>query len=165
MSSVAPDAITWTVHCDGSAVPNPGRMGIGVVMTDPSGRRHALSKATNAVGCNNEAEVRAVMAALHELKALQATSLQMYSDNSVLVEQLTKVGCKPIVRLAALFDEARSLLASFERAQLQWIPRHRNAEADALARAALGLPLTVAASPSAGRQKKQKRRPAASMAV
>jgi len=38
-----------------------------------------------------------------------------------------------------LFDEARALLKSFDQATLKWIPRHRNREADALARAALGL--------------------------
>ena len=44
-----------------------------------------------------------------------------------------------------LFDEACVLLESFEQARLQWIPRHRNAQADALARAALGkLPKRVA---------------------
>jgi hypothetical protein len=27
----------WTVHCDGSATPNPGRMGVGAVITAPDG--------------------------------------------------------------------------------------------------------------------------------
>jgi ribonuclease HI len=58
------------------------------------------------------------------------------------------VRSKPITRLAALFDEARALLSSFEQASLRWIPRHRNVEADALARAAMGLPLKPLAKPS-----------------
>lgn len=44
----------------------------------------------------------------------------------------------PIARLQDLFDEARTQLQSFAAVSLQWIPRHRNTEADALARAALG---------------------------
>lgn len=142
----APDF--WTVHCDGSAVPNPGRMGLGVVMTDPHGLSHTFSQATHAIGCNNEAELRALMAALEALKLRGVTKLCAYSDNSVLVEQLTDARSKPITRLAALFDEARALLASFEQASLRWIPRHRNVEADALARAAMGLPLKPLAKAS-----------------
>jgi ribonuclease HI len=59
----------------------------------------------------------------------------------------------PIARLAALFEQARAELASFERVDLKWIPRHRNGEADALARQSLGLPLKQSAQPS-----KRKRR-------
>jgi ribonuclease HI len=134
----------WTIYCDGSAMPNPGRMGIGAVITGPDGTRHALSLATHAIGCNNEAELRALTHALEEAKARGATDIRAYSDNSVLVEQLgakradSSAEVKPIARLATLFDNARTLLDSFDHASVEWIPRHRNAEADALARAALG---------------------------
>lgn len=143
----------WTVHFDGSAVPNPGRMGLGVVMTEPGGQSHTFSQASHTIGCNNEAELRALMAALQALKAHGATRLCAYSDNSVLVEQLSDARSKPIVRLAPLFDEARVLLSSFEQASVRWIPRHRNAQADALARAAMGLTLKPLVKPS-----KRKRR-------
>lgn len=146
----------WTVHCDGSAVPNPGRMGLGVVMVDPQGRRHAWSQASHDTGCNNEAELRAVMAALRMLKERQAKRILLHSDNSVLVEQLTVPGCKPVVRLSALFDEARGLLSGFDQAGVRWIPRHRNGEADVLARASLGL-VTDAAVPTSSKRCKKKR--------
>lgn len=129
----------WTVHCDGSAIPNPGRMGLGAVLVAPDGTRHALSRATHSVGCNNEAELLALTDALLAVRARGATAVQVYSDNSILVEQLDGRPVKPIERLADLFDAARVLVASFERVALQWIPRHRNGEADALARAALGM--------------------------
>lgn len=130
----------WIVYCDGSAMPNPGRMGLGAVLTAPDGTRHTLSQATHTHGCNNEAELRALMAALQALKTHGATSLLVYSDNSILVEQLVAPTPQAIARLAALFDEARALFNSFDQACLQWIPRHRNGEADSLARAALGMP-------------------------
>jgi len=129
----------WTVHCDGSAVPNPGRMGLGAVLVAPDGTRHTLSRATHTVGCNNEAELRALMAALQVLQDHQATALLAYSDNSILVDQLMNAAAGPIGRLAPLYDEARALWASFGTARLHWIPRHRNGEADALARLALGM--------------------------
>jgi ribonuclease HI len=46
----------------------------------------------------------------------------------------------PVARLAHVFDEARALIATFTQVELRWVPRHRNCEADTLARAALGLP-------------------------
>jgi len=136
-----PGSLPWTVYCDGSAMPNPGRMGIGAVITAPDGSRHTLSQATHATGCNNEAELLALTLALQDLRERGATAVRAYSDNSILVEQLGPPGPEPvapIVRLAGLFDEARALLGSFDDARVNWIPRHRNGEADALARAALG---------------------------
>ena len=139
---VSDDASVWVIYCDGSAIPNPGRMGMGAVLTEPDGTRHTLSQATTIKGCNNEAELRALMAALLKAQAHGASALLVYCDSSVLVERLgdahVKPDPKPIARLASLFIEARALLESFEQARLQWIPRHRNAQADALARAALG---------------------------
>lgn len=129
----------WIIHCDGSAMPNPGRMGLGAVLVAPDGTRHAFSMATDARGCNNEAEARALMAALREAKARGATTLQIYSDSSLLVAQLGAECAPPVLRLAALYGEVAALLATFAHTSLHWIPRHRNGEADELARAALGL--------------------------
>lgn len=116
-------------------------MGLGAVLIAPDGGRHTLSVATHTTGCNNEAELRALIAALQAVRRHGARSLLVRSDSSILVAQLGgEQPAKPITRLNALFDEARALLQSFEHTRLQWIPQHRNGEADALARAALGLP-------------------------
>ena len=130
----------WTIHCDGSAVPNPGRMGLGAVLTAPDGTRHPLSVTADGRGCKNEAELLALMAALQEARRHGAAALVVHCDNSVVVEQLAGTATEPFVRLAPLFDEVRVMLRSFPAARLVWIPRHRNREADALARAAVGLP-------------------------
>ncbi|RSZ33204.1 MULTISPECIES: ribonuclease HI family protein [unclassified Variovorax] len=154
MSAAEPgaDGLAWTVYCDGSAMPNPGRMGIGAVITAPDGERHTLSQATHTTGCNNEAELLALTLALQDLRARGATAVRAYSDNSILVEQLDGRAVAPIARLAGLFDEARALLDSFDDVRVHWIPRHRNAEADALARAALGF----APKPPARRTRKRR---------
>lgn len=142
----------WTVFSDGSAMPNPGRMGLGAVLTAPDGTQQSLSQMPPGTGCNNEAEVRALCLALQTSKTEGATDVLAYSDSSVLVEQLGPAGAKPIARLAPLFDEARALLATFERVSLVWIPRHRNGEADVLARAALGVAPKRAAKRMKGRR-------------
>jgi len=147
-------AAVWSVYCDGSAVPNPGRMGLGAVLVAPDGvTRHTISQATTATGCNNEAELRSLMLALAALRTHGASSLRIHSDSSVLVEQLANGRpAAPIARLAPLFDEARRLLQHFAPVELRWIPRHRNGEADALARQALGL------APKAAPKPRRKRR-------
>ncbi|MFS2036057.1 ribonuclease HI family protein [Polaromonas sp. CT11-55] len=133
------EAAPWNIYCDGSAVPNPGRMGLGAVLMAPDGTRHTLSSPAEGRGCNNEAELRALMAALQHARQHGASELVVHCDNSVVVEQLLGTALEPFLRLASLFDEVRAELRSFASAQLVWIPRHRNREADALARAAVGL--------------------------
>ena len=129
----------WTLYCDGTALPNPGRIAIGAVLSAPDGTRHTLSQVTGTHGCNNEAEVRALIAALHLARSQGAQSLRVHSDSSILIEQLAASPAAAIVRLDHVFAEARALLQNFEHIELCWVPRHRNTEADVLARAALGL--------------------------
>lgn len=145
--------LPWIIYSDGSAVPNPGRMGLGAVLVAPDGTRHVLSMSTDTRGCNNEAEARALMAALRDAQARGATALQIYCDSSLLVAQLGAVDEPPVLRLAALYEEVRAVLATFTHTSLHWIPRHRNGEADTLARAALGLlPKKTVKSPKKGRR-------------
>ncbi|MEG2046869.1 MAG: ribonuclease HI family protein [Comamonas sp.] len=143
--TVAPPIPHWTVHIDGSALPNPGRMALGAVLVDPQGTQHTVSQDTRRTGCNNEAEVLALLAALEVLSAHQVQHAHIYSDSSILVEQLTQARPKPVARLSPLYDQARAAVRQFAGVQLHWVPRHRNQQADALARAALQLPGSVPA--------------------
>ena len=114
-------------------------MGLGAIVTAPDGTRHPLSISSEGRGCNNEAELRALMAAMQYAMHHGAAALLIHCDNSVVVNQLTGAATEPFLRLAPLFEEVRAVLRSFASARLVWIPRHRNREADALARAAVGL--------------------------
>ena len=117
-------------------------MGLGALVVAPDGGRHALSQSPQGTGCNNEAELRAVTLALEALRARGATRARVYSDNSIVVAQLgsgTGQAAEPVARLAVMFDAARALAATFESVEVVWVPRSRNAEADTLARAALGV--------------------------
>jgi ribonuclease HI len=129
----------WGIYCDGSAELNPGRMGFGAVFTEPDGTRHTLSQTTSTKGYNNEAELRALIAALGELQIRCAAALLVYCHSSVVIEQLGGAIVEPVPRLASLFEEGGALFNSFDHASLKLIPRLHNAEADALARATLGI--------------------------
>ena len=131
---------TWLVHCDGSAFPNPGTMGLGATLSGPDGQHHELSVTGISKGCNNEAEARAMLVALELARLLGARNVRIHSDSRVVVDQLSGLDSRKIDRLEELFENIRVMLASFDEASVVWIPGHRNTEADALARAAAGLP-------------------------
>ena len=122
-------------------------MGLGAVLVAPDGLRHTFSSLAPSTGCNNEAELRALIAALDEASAHGATAVRIHTDSSTVVAHLGPAPLAPIPHLACAFVEARTRLAAFDAVELQWIPGHRNAEADALARAALGLPPRAVAAP------------------
>ena len=132
----------WQVWCDGTALPNPGDIGIGVVVIDPAGVRHELSKKSELRGCNNEAEGSALVAALAfalELGAGNGVGVDVVCDSSIVVEQTVGDKRTEVARLEVIFARARLLLARFDDVTVTNVPRRRNSEADALARKAVGL--------------------------
>ncbi|WP_245503500.1 ribonuclease HI family protein [Aquabacterium lacunae] len=139
----------WHLAVDGSALPNPGRMGIGVVLRQPGGRVHGQWGREVGHGCNNEAELRALTFGLRLAADFGARALVVQTDSTVLLELLAPAAGhapKQIARLQSVADEARLALARLPAVQWLWVPRHRNREADALARAALGMPARDEAS-------------------
>lgn len=148
------DPTYWHVYCDGTALPNPGRIGIGVVLVSPNGDKFTLSEAPAVRGCNNEAEAAALIAALKLAQQHGATKLKIRSDSIVVVEQTTGKTRTQVLRLVPLFAEARALLATFEQVDYRWIARKHNTEADTLARAALGLAPKAAKSPKKRKRKR-----------
>ncbi len=122
------------VYIDGSALPNPGAMRIGGIAYAPDGSTHRFSQALGRSGCNNEAEALAAIYALPWLQSLGAQQVLLHTDNSILAEQLTQAAPKPIARLAPVYAQARSAMALLPQAKICWIPRHKNGEADSLAR-------------------------------
>lgn len=131
----------WVLQIDGSAKPNPGRMAMGLVLTAPSGACFSHGQALPGIGCNNEAELRALQAGVTLAQANGARSLRIYTDSRWLVEQLappTVAGrvVRPTQRLLPWLDRVRPLLHSLDMVQWRWVPRHLNTEADGLARQA-----------------------------
>lgn len=144
---LAVDVDCWVACCDGSAWPNPGRMGMGVVVYGPQGQRDTLSQTTTATGCNNEAEMRACVMALERLLALGATAAIVCTDSRVLLEQLQRAsaGERLAEQLTPWVERLQALQTRIPDLAWRWVPRHRNTEADTLARAALGLPAKIKA--------------------
>jgi ribonuclease HI len=116
-----------------------------VVLVAPDGGRSENSSLTGGHGCNNEAELHALCAALEMAAAAGARRLRLHSDSDVAVRYVLGPDATPIQRLQVLVTRARLLVARFDAVQLLWLPRHRNRDADRLSRQALGLPEAVPA--------------------
>ena len=144
----------WQAWCDGSALPNPGRIGVGVVLLSPGGARSERYAVPGCHGCNNEAELYALCAALEFAYGMGAKRLLLRGDSDVAIRYVAGTDVTAIVRLAELVAHARQWLTRFEEVQLLWIPRHRNGAADRLSRQALGLPDKPAASAKRKRRKR-----------
>lgn len=129
-------ANAWRGWFDGSAHPNPGRIGIGAVLTGPAGQRIEISRA-GGHGNSSEAEYLALIALLEAAVMERPAQLWLYGDSQVVVHDVnraTKAGAKGLDRLRARAD---ALLADCADVTLRWIPRHRNGAADALSQQAV----------------------------
>lgn len=132
-------ADTWHIWFDGAAQPNPGRIGLGALLLGPAGQRMDVSEPGRHPGCNNEAELLALGRALELALAAGAQHLVVKGDSDFAVRHLTGEAHTAVPRLAGLIDDTRALLGRFASVRLEWVPRHRNPDADRLSRAAIGL--------------------------
>lgn len=124
----------WRGWFDGSAWPNPGRCGIGALLTGPGARRIAVSRAAG-YGNSSEAEYRALIALLETALAQGADAITVYGDSKVVIDDVLGTGAAA-ASLADLRAGAQALIGQFSDITLRWIPRHRNADADALSQQA-----------------------------
>ncbi len=125
------------LHVDGVSRGNPGEAGFGVHVTGEDGREVASLYGYLGRATNNVAEYQALLHGLRFALARGASSVEVYSDSELLVRQ---IGGRYRVKnpgLQPLHSEAKALLARFERARVQHVPRERNREADALANRAV----------------------------
>lgn len=134
------DQLKWHIWFDGSACPNPGRIGLGVLVVGPDGQRKEYSGIVPQGGCNNEAELRALGKALEMARESGAHHVLLQGDSDFVVRHVNGLDTTEIVRLRELILHTRDLLTGFAECRLVWIPRHRNRDADRLSRTALGLP-------------------------
>lgn len=136
----SPAETLWLAWYDGSALPNPGRIGLGAIVQAPDGQRLERSSLPGRHGCNNEAELYALYDVLTLAYAAGARQLVATGDSDFVVQHLQGTANTNIERLNHLIENARRLMACFDSVRLVWVPRHRNQEANVLARQALGLP-------------------------
>jgi len=135
-SKVPASPAAWQVWFDGSAHPNPGRIGIGVLLAGPQGQRVEISRRAGH-GSSGDAEYLALIAALEKAVELGLQEVLLYGDSQVVVQDVLLAPGSGARALAPHRERVGALLAYLPQAQVRWLPRHRNGEADRLSQQAL----------------------------
>jgi len=126
------------IYTDGASSGNPGPAAIGAVIQDGQGR--VISRISRRIGraTNNQAEYRAIIAALEEAVRLGAREVDIKSDSELVVKQLKGRYRVKKATLRPLYQKVVQLIGSLEAFTIAHIPREQNREADRLANRALG---------------------------
>jgi len=124
------------IQTDGAAMPNPGPASIGAVIKDETGR--VVSRVSRYIGraTNNQAEYRAIIAALERARELGASRVELHSDSELIVRQLSGQYRVRDASLGALYFRVNQLRELFAEFGLKHMPGVEN-EAHVLAQAAL----------------------------
>ena len=125
------------IYSDGGARGNPGPAGIGAVLYDEKKNLLAEISSYLGVATNNQAEYRALIAALKKAKELGAKELDCFLDSELVVKQLKREYKVKNAELAPLFLEVHNLSLSFQKITYTHIRRELNKEADRLANEAM----------------------------
>ncbi|NRR29730.1 reverse transcriptase-like protein [Oxalobacteraceae bacterium] len=131
-----PPAGVWQGWFDGSAHPNPGRLGIGALLLGPQGERVAISRRAG-YGNSGEAEYLALIALLEAAAPLQPAQLLIHGDSQVVINDVNGREADGAIGLEALRARSLALMATLADVRLAWLPRHRNGAADLLSQQAI----------------------------
>lgn len=124
-------------HIDGASKGNPGKSGIGVLISTREGRTIMKIKKFIGTATNNQAEYKALITALKAAANLGKTHLRVNTDSLLLANQMNgewKVRHPDIV---PLFQEAKEAEKFFKQVFISHIGREKNAVADGLANEAI----------------------------
>jgi len=128
-----------TIFTDGTSKNNPGPSAIGAVIKDQQGQ--TIARISQGIGhsTNNQAEYKAIIAALEEAIRLGARQVNLNSDSELVVRQLKGKYRVKKAALKPLYQQVKQLQSRLESFTINHIPREQNREADNLANAALKL--------------------------
>lgn len=125
--------------CDGGSRGNPGPSAYGFVLEAADGTTLAEEGRALGVATAVVAELRGLLAGLHRAAELEVGRLEVRMDSQVAVAQLT--GEKRITNptLRSLAREVEEAATTVGPVRYRWVPRERNARANALVAAALDI--------------------------
>jgi ribonuclease HI len=130
----------FIIYTDGASRGNPGPSSIGGSIVDAAGNEvHAISQRIGHA-TNNEAEYRAVIAALEAALGLGGEEVELRTDSELLERQLNGRYRVKNPRLIPLNNRVRALRDRFAKVRIVHVRREFNKRADALANLALDRP-------------------------
>jgi ribonuclease HI len=125
------------VYTDGASRGNPGPASVGAVFRQKGGA--ALCALSESIGraTNNQAEYRAVVAALGHCDRWGVARVHLFVDSELVARQLTGAYRVKSQDLRPLYQQAQHLARNFKEFRVRHVPRAKNAHADHLANLAL----------------------------
>jgi ribonuclease H / adenosylcobalamin/alpha-ribazole phosphatase len=120
------------VYTDGRAEPNPGLGTYGFVVYEDGRRTQSEHGVAGEGVTNNFAEYHCLVKALERLEARRDQGVTVYSDSTLLVNQMSGRWRFKSGGYAEKYLRARELAKGFPRLTFRWIPREKNTEADEL---------------------------------
>jgi ribonuclease HI len=125
------------LHVDGGARGNPGPAAIGVVVSDPDGKRVATFGDKIGETTNNVAEYKALLRGLELAAEHGAREIHVINDSELIARQVTGVYKVKHPAMQQLHAQALTALKDFDRWSIESVPRAENADADELVNEAL----------------------------
>ncbi len=125
------------INVDGASRGNPGAAALGATIRDDRGRLITCLSQRIGTTTNNQAEYRAIIAALEKAITLGARHVQVNSDSELMVRQLNGEYRVRKAALKPLYERVKHLQGLLEGFTIVHIPREQNIEADRLANNAL----------------------------
>lgn len=130
-------ATRMIIWVDGASRGNPGPAAIGAVIKDEESRPIARISQHIGTTTNNQAEYRAIIAALEKAIELGAKYIQVNSDSELVVKQINGRYRVKKATLKPLYQQVKQRQSLLEGFTITHIPRRQNTEADKLTNAAL----------------------------
>jgi len=125
------------IHADGASLGNPGPAAIGATIKDEQGRLVASISQRIGTATNNQAEYRALIAALEKATKLGTSRANIYLDSELVVRQINGKYRVKRATLKPLYQRVKQLQSRLEGFTITHIPRQQNTEAHNLAALAL----------------------------
>ncbi len=125
------------IYTDGGARGNPGPAGIGVILKNE--KKRTIAQISEFIGetTNNQAEYKAVIAALKKAKMFGARELVFYLDSELVIKQLNREFKVKDKELAPLFVQVYNSCLDFRKVTFKHVLREQNQEADRLVNQAI----------------------------
>jgi ribonuclease HI len=125
------------IHTDGVSRGNPGLAAIGATLKDERGQLIASISRRIGWATNNQAEYKAIIAALETAIGLGVRQVELNSDSELVVRQINGQYRVKKEALKLLYQWVKELQGRLEGFTIRHIPRQQNKEADRLANRAL----------------------------
>ena len=121
------------ISTDGASQGNPGPAAIGAIIKDKQGR--LITTISQGIGrtTNNQAEYRAIIAALEEAVRLGAEQVELFSDSELVVRQVNGQYRVKMAALRPLYQRVKQLQSQLKSFTITHIPGQENTEAHNLA--------------------------------